>query len=72
MPFVRPDFIEGRSEAQITSLLDTSHKALVSAFGIPQRDRCVESVVESGPAASSLHQSGVSQNAERCHATFPD
>ena len=39
MPFVRLDLIEGRSEAQITSLLDASHRALVSAFGIPERDR---------------------------------
>jgi len=39
MPFVRLDLIEGRCEAQITSLLDTSHRALVSAFGIPERDR---------------------------------
>jgi hypothetical protein len=39
MPLVRLDLIEGRSEAQIASLLDASHRALVSAFGIPERDR---------------------------------
>ena len=39
MPFVRLDIIEGRSEAQIASLLDASHRALVDAFGIPERDR---------------------------------
>ena len=39
MPLVRLDLIEGRNEAEIASLLDASHTALVSAFGIPERDR---------------------------------
>jgi len=39
MPLVRLDLIEGRTEAQIASLLDASHRALVCAFGIPERDR---------------------------------
>jgi hypothetical protein len=39
MPLVRLDLIEGRNEAEIASLLDASHIALVSAFGIPERDR---------------------------------
>jgi hypothetical protein len=39
MPLVRLDLIEGRNEAEIASLLDASHRALVSAFGIPERDR---------------------------------
>ena len=36
---VRLDLIEGRNAAEIASLLDASHRALVSAFGIPERDR---------------------------------
>ena len=39
MPLVRLDLIEGRNAAEIASLLDASHRALVSAFGIPERDR---------------------------------
>ena len=39
MPLIRLDLIEGRNEAEIASLLDASHRALVSAFGIPERDR---------------------------------
>ena len=39
MPLVRLDLIEGRNEAEIASLLDASHRALVSASGIPERDR---------------------------------
>jgi len=39
MPLVRIDLIEGRSDAEIAALLDASHAALVSAFGIPERDR---------------------------------
>jgi phenylpyruvate tautomerase PptA (4-oxalocrotonate tautomerase family) len=39
MPLVRLDLIEGRNAAEIASLLDASHRAIVSAFGTPERDR---------------------------------
>jgi phenylpyruvate tautomerase PptA (4-oxalocrotonate tautomerase family) len=39
MPLVRIDLLEGRSPDQLKSLLDAIHRALVSAFGIPERDR---------------------------------
>lgn len=39
MPLVRIDLIEGRSKEQITSLLDATHRAIVSAFNVPVRDR---------------------------------
>jgi phenylpyruvate tautomerase PptA (4-oxalocrotonate tautomerase family) len=39
MPLVRIDLLEGRSPDQLKSLLDAIHRALVSAFVIPERDR---------------------------------
>ena len=39
MPLIRIDMIEGRSPDEIKELLDTTHRMLVSAFKIPQRDR---------------------------------
>ena len=39
MPFVRIDIIEGRSEKAICDLMEAAHRALVMAFGIPERDR---------------------------------
>jgi len=39
MPLIRIDAIKGRSEEQIRSVLDSAHRAMVSAFKVPQRDR---------------------------------
>jgi len=39
MPLIRVDLIEGRSPDEIKALLDATHRALVSVFQIPQRDR---------------------------------
>jgi hypothetical protein len=39
MPLVRIDAIEGRSEQEIKALLDAAHRAVLSAFKVPQRDR---------------------------------
>jgi hypothetical protein len=39
MPLLRFDIIEGRSEAQITKLLDAAHDAVLKAFKTPTRDR---------------------------------
>jgi phenylpyruvate tautomerase PptA (4-oxalocrotonate tautomerase family) len=39
MPFVRVDAYEGRSKEEVKSLLDAIHRALLSAFGVPLRDR---------------------------------
>ena len=40
MPFVRVDAYEGRSKAQVKNLLDAiHHRAVLSAFGVPLRDR---------------------------------
>ena len=39
MPLLRIDMIEGRSEEQIQSLLDTIQSCVVDAFGVPESDR---------------------------------
>lgn len=39
MPIVRIDAIAVRSKEQISDLLDAAHRAVVSSFGVPPRDR---------------------------------
>jgi hypothetical protein len=39
MPLVRVDALEGRSKNDIKCLLDAVHRAVLSAFKVPQRDR---------------------------------
>ncbi|WP_342044100.1 tautomerase family protein [Bacillus sp. OTU530] len=39
MPLIRFDVIEGRDKESLKSLLDASHRAIVKAFGVPERDR---------------------------------
>ncbi|QCR30635.1 tautomerase family protein [Priestia megaterium] len=39
MPLVRFDVIEGRDEKSLNELLDATHRAVVKAFGVPERDR---------------------------------
>jgi hypothetical protein len=39
MPLIKIDAIEGRSEPEVKSLLDAAHRAMLSAFNVPERDR---------------------------------
>jgi hypothetical protein len=39
MPLIRIDAIEGRRESEFKDLLDAAHRAVLSAFGVPLRDR---------------------------------
>jgi len=39
MPLVRFDVVEGRNENEIKSLLDATHRAMLFAFRVPERDR---------------------------------
>lgn len=39
MPLMRFDVMEGRSKAEITTLLDAAHRAMLTAFKVPERDR---------------------------------
>lgn len=39
MPLIRIDIVEGCSDDQIKTLLDTVHRAVVEAFEVPEGDR---------------------------------
>src|SRR5215469_14666759 len=39
MPLLRFDMIQGRNPDQIKALLDATHRVVVAAFKVPQRDR---------------------------------
>jgi hypothetical protein len=39
MPLIRIDAIAGRSAEQIQNLLDAAHRAMLTAFKVPERDR---------------------------------
>ncbi|WP_294902884.1 tautomerase family protein [Tatumella sp. UBA2305] len=39
MPLLQFDMIEGRSEDEIQTLLDTAHQVVLDAFKVPERDR---------------------------------
>ncbi|KAA5963431.1 MULTISPECIES: tautomerase family protein [Pantoea] len=39
MPLLTFDLIQGRSEAEVRTLLDAAHRAVLTAFGVPERDR---------------------------------
>jgi hypothetical protein len=39
MPLLRFDLVEGRSPGELKALLDAAHGAVVTAFGVPERDR---------------------------------
>lgn len=39
MPLLRFDLIEGRSDAELKTLLDAAHDAMLEAFKVPARDR---------------------------------
>jgi phenylpyruvate tautomerase PptA (4-oxalocrotonate tautomerase family) len=39
MPLIAIDVINGRSQEELRTLLDTVHEAMVEAFGVPDSDR---------------------------------
>ncbi len=39
MPLLRFDVVEGRAPAALRTILDAAHRAMVSAFRVPQTDR---------------------------------
>jgi len=39
MPLLQFDVIEGRSESELHTLLDAAHRAVLTAFNVPERDR---------------------------------
>jgi hypothetical protein len=39
MPLIRIDTVVGRTSEEIKTLLDAAHRAVLSALGVPERDR---------------------------------
>ncbi|MFM0204064.1 tautomerase family protein [Paraburkholderia fungorum] len=39
MPLLRFDVVKGRTDAELKAMLDASHRAVLSAFNVPARDR---------------------------------
>ncbi len=58
MPLLRFDLIEGRSDAEIKSLLDAAHRAMLAAFKVPERDR-YQIVHEHNPSRMIIEDTGL-------------
>lgn len=54
MPLIRFDLIEGRDEKSLQKLLDATHRAVVKAFDVPERDRY--QIVTQHPASELIIQ----------------
>jgi phenylpyruvate tautomerase PptA (4-oxalocrotonate tautomerase family) len=59
MPLLRFDLIEGRSDAELKGLLDAAHRAMLSAFKVPERDR-YQIVHEHKPSRMIIEDTGLS------------
>jgi hypothetical protein len=58
MPLLKFDIIQGRSDAQLRSLLDTAHQAMVQAFEVPHSDR-YQCVAQHRPGELVLEDTGL-------------
>jgi phenylpyruvate tautomerase PptA (4-oxalocrotonate tautomerase family) len=52
MPLIHIDLIEGRSDAELKTLLHAAHRAVTAAFGVPIRDRY--QIVQQHPRAHMI------------------
>lgn len=58
MPLLTFDILEGRSEQQITQMLDAAHRAVLTAFKVPERDR-YQIVHENKPYQMVIQDTGL-------------
>lgn len=58
MPLLKFDVIQGRSDAQLRTLLDSTHNAMVQAFAVPSSDR-YQSVTQHRPNELVLEDTGL-------------
>ncbi len=58
MPLLRFDLIEGRTEEELTALLDAAHRAMLEAFKVPVRDR-YQLVHEHKPSRMIVEDTGL-------------
>lgn len=57
MPLLKFDVIKGRTEAEISALLDAAHEAMVEAFAVPESDR-YQSLTQHNPGELILRDTG--------------
>ncbi|WP_024302055.1 tautomerase family protein [Pseudogulbenkiania sp. MAI-1] len=58
MPLLKFDIIQGRSDEQIRTLLDSAHQAMVQAFEVPPSDR-YQCVTQHRPGELVLEDTGL-------------
>jgi hypothetical protein len=58
MPFLRFDLVKGRTDAEIATLLDAAHRAMLRAFKVPERDR-YQVVQEHDPSRVRIEDTGL-------------
>ena len=58
MPLLRFDLMEGRSPAELKTLLDAAHEAILEAFGVPPGDR-YQIVTEHKPTHMIIEDTGL-------------
>lgn len=58
MPLLRIDVIEGRTDAEIKTLLDALHRAMLAAFNVPDRDR-YQILTEHQPSRMIVEDTGL-------------
>ena len=58
MPLLRFDLIEGRTDAELQTLLDAAHRAMLAAFKVPERDR-YQIVNEHKPSRMVVEDTGL-------------
>ncbi len=58
MPLMRFDVVQGRSPDQLTTLLDAAHRAVLTAFKVPPRDR-YQIVHEHAPSHFIVQDTGL-------------
>lgn len=58
MPLLRFDLIAGRSDSELQTLLDAAHRAMLAAFGVPERDR-YQIVHEHNPSRLVVEDTGL-------------
>ena len=58
MPLLMFDIVKGRSEAQVTAMLDAAHEAVLEAFRVPSRDR-YQIVNEHEPSRMIVQDTGL-------------
>jgi len=58
MPLIRFDLLEGRTEAELKTLLDAAHDAMLEAFRVPPGDR-YQIVTEHKPSRMIVEDTGL-------------